>query len=101
MPKRTDPFAEFSEQILNSKKVTDLSPDAVVPEIPSSPAPEAPRGPGRPKTITNEEVSLTFVLDKEIHEKLRFIRYKHGIPAKQLVTEALNEYFKTHPELSR
>lgn len=67
----------------------------VIPMRPSAPEPS------RDKILARDKVAFTLRLDKERHLKLRLASALENRSAQQLVTEALDSFFKAMPDLDR
>lgn len=96
-----DETAESYEEVEEADEAEQVEaprPPQVAEVIPMRPAASEPTG---ERVLARDKVAFTLRLDKERHLKLRLASALENRSAQQLVTEALDSFFKAIPDLDR
>jgi hypothetical protein len=95
-----DSFAEDLPPVATGLTVVSMTPEPVVTPIDRSRATDAPRSKARSKPGMKDKAAFTLRLDGQRHLKLRLACAVRHQSAQQLVTDALDAFLDSMPEIA-
>jgi hypothetical protein len=95
-----DSFAEDLQPVATGLTVVSMTPEPVVTPIDRSRATDAPRSKARSKPGMKDKAAFTLRLDGQRHLKLRLACAVRHQSAQQLVTDALDAFLDSMPEIA-
>ncbi len=94
-----DSFAEEPESVTDALTIVTMTPEPVTRPISRRGSTDAPRSRARSKPGLKEKAAFTLRLDGERHLKLRLACAVRHQSAQQLVTDALDAFLDSMPEI--
>jgi hypothetical protein len=95
-----DSFAELAPSVGAALTVVSMTPEPVVTPIDRSRSTDAPRSKARSKPGMKDKAAFTLRLDGQRHLKLRLACAVRHQSAQQLVTDALDAFLDSMPEIA-
>jgi hypothetical protein len=95
-----DSFADEVPPVATALTVVSMTPEPVVTPIDRSRSTDAPRSRARSKPGLKDKAAFTLRLDGQRHLKLRLACAVRHQSAQQLVTDALDAFLETMPEIA-
>lgn len=94
-----DSFADEPESVTDALTIVTMTPEPVTRPISRRGSTDAPRSRARSKPGLKEKAAFTLRLDGERHLKLRLACAVRHLSAQQLVTDALDAFLESMPEI--
>jgi hypothetical protein len=94
-----DSFADEPESVIDALTIVTMTPEPVTRPISRRGSTDAPRSRARSKPGLKEKAAFTLRLDGERHLKLRLACAVRHQSAQQLVTDALDAFLDSMPEI--